>query len=197
MLSQHVGKRLVAHGQIELLPKYPSVVFDDLLQLTAFNQNVPQLRIEDKDFQSPQEIETFGDELQSLKMVSRIAAVMSCTKNVRLQTSALGPRRGAYSRLLEAGAFIFLSGQLPLDPSTGLMAGEDIESQTRQAVANVDRLLRSANASLANIVSVTAYLRDISDWESFNATYRSLMPAPLPARTTVGVGSIARALSVS
>jgi 2-iminobutanoate/2-iminopropanoate deaminase len=95
--------------------------------------------------------------------------------------------RGAYSPLLQAGPFIFLSGQLPLDPSSGLITGEDIESQTRQVIANVDRLLRSANASVADIVSVTAYLRDISDWDSFNAAYRSLMPSPFPTRTTVGV----------
>jgi 2-iminobutanoate/2-iminopropanoate deaminase len=94
---------------------------------------------------------------------------------------------GAYSPLRRAGPFIFLSGQLPIDPSTAFMAPEDIESQTRQVVANVDRLLRSADASLADIVSVTAYLRDISDWDSFNAVYRTLMPSPLPARTTVGV----------
>jgi 2-iminobutanoate/2-iminopropanoate deaminase len=94
---------------------------------------------------------------------------------------------GAYSPLRRAGPFLFLSGQLPVDPSTGLTAREDIESQTRQVVANVDRLLRSADASLADIISVTAYLRDISDWDSFNTVYRSLMPSPLPARTTVGV----------
>jgi 2-iminobutanoate/2-iminopropanoate deaminase len=94
---------------------------------------------------------------------------------------------GAYSPLRRAGPFIFLSGQLPVDPSTGFMSREDIESQTRQVIANVDRLLRSADASLADIVSVTAYLRDISDWDSFNTVYRSLMPSPLPARTTVGV----------
>lgn len=94
---------------------------------------------------------------------------------------------GAYSPLRRAGAFIFLSGQLPVDPSTGLMARNDIESQTRQVIVNVDRLLRSADASLADIVSVTAYLHDMSDWDSFNAVYRSLMPSPLPTRTTVGV----------
>lgn len=94
---------------------------------------------------------------------------------------------GAYSPLVQAGPFIFLAGQLPVDPISGLIVGNEVKSQTEQAIANVDRLLRSANASLADIVSVTAYLRDIADWDSFNGAYRSLMPSPYPTRTTVGV----------
>jgi 2-iminobutanoate/2-iminopropanoate deaminase len=95
--------------------------------------------------------------------------------------------RGAYSPIVQAGPFIFLSGQLPVDPSSGLVVGKDIESQTRQVIANVDRLLRSADASLASIVCLTAYLSDISQWDSFNTVYRGLMPSPFPTRTTIGV----------
>lgn len=71
--------------------------------------------------------------------------------------------------------------------SSRLISGGDIESETRQAIANVDRLLRSADASLADIVCVTVYLRDMSDRDVFDTTYRSLMPSTLPTRTTVDV----------
>lgn len=108
---------------------------------------------------------------------------ISMTSTVPLPAS----ESGAYSPLVRAGPFIFLSGQLPVDPSSGLIAPEDIEAQTRQVIANIDRLLQSADASLADIVSVTAYLSEISHWDAFNRVYRSLMPSPFPTRTTVGV----------
>lgn len=106
---------------------------------------------------------------------------------MRSQVSRSASDSGAYSALVRAGPFIFLAGQLPVDPRSGLMAPEDIAAQTRQAIANVDSLLQSAGASLTDIVSVTAYLSDISNWDSFNRVYRNLMPSPLPVRTTVGV----------
>jgi 2-iminobutanoate/2-iminopropanoate deaminase len=107
--------------------------------------------------------------------------------SMRSQVSRSASDSGAYSALVRAGPFIFLAGQLPVDPRSGLMAPEDIAAQTRQAIANVDSLLQSAGASLTDIVSVTAYLSDISNWDSFNRVYRNLMPSPLPVRTTVGV----------
>jgi 2-iminobutanoate/2-iminopropanoate deaminase len=95
--------------------------------------------------------------------------------------------KGAYTPLVIAGPFIFVSGQLPYDPETGQIRGSEIATQTSQVISNVERLLKSAGASLADVVSVTAYLNNISDWDVFNKTYKSLMPLPFPTRTTVGV----------
>jgi len=86
-----------------------------------------------------------------------------------------------------AGPFVFVSGQLPYDPESGQVKGTEIASQTVQVISNVKGLLKSVGASLEDIVSVTAYLNDISDWDLFNETYQSLMPSPFPSRTTVGV----------
>jgi 2-iminobutanoate/2-iminopropanoate deaminase len=69
-----------------------------------------------------------------------------------------------------AGPFIFVSGQLPYDPETGQIRGSEIATQTSQVISNVERLLKSAGASLADVVSVTAYLNNISDWDVFNKT---------------------------
>jgi 2-iminobutanoate/2-iminopropanoate deaminase len=93
---------------------------------------------------------------------------------------------GAYSPAVRAGEFVFVSGQVPKDPATGKLAGDDVESQTRQVVRNVERALVAAGASLVDVVSVTVYLADIDDWGKFNAAYKEIMPQPYPTRTALG-----------
>lgn len=93
---------------------------------------------------------------------------------------------GAYSRAIRAGNLIFVSGQVPRDFTTGALLGDDLESQTRAVVANIETLLAAAGASLADVVSITAYLADIGDWDRFNALYRDLFKPPYPTRTTLG-----------
>lgn len=93
---------------------------------------------------------------------------------------------GAYSPAARAGRFVFVSGQIPRDPVTGELAGEDIESQTRQVIQNVERALAAAGATLSDVVSVIVYLADANDWGAFNAAYKELMPQPYPTRTAVG-----------
>lgn len=81
---------------------------------------------------------------------------------------------------------MFVSGQIPRDPVTGEMAGDDIESQTRQVIRNIERALQAAGATLSDVVSVIVYLADANDWGAFNTTYKELMPQPYPTRTAVG-----------
>jgi 2-iminobutanoate/2-iminopropanoate deaminase len=96
------------------------------------------------------------------------------------------PPVGAYSPAVRAGPFVFVSGQVPRKPETGELVGEDIESQTRQVVANVARALEAAGAALSDVVSVIVYLADVDDWGRFNTAYKELMPAPYPTRTALG-----------
>lgn len=96
------------------------------------------------------------------------------------------PPAGAYSPAAKAGPFVFVSGQVPRDPVTGELVGNDVESQTKQVIANVERALRAAGAELGDVVSVTVYLTNIDDWGKFNATYKELMPQPYPTRTALG-----------
>ena len=97
------------------------------------------------------------------------------------------PPAGAYSAAIRAGGFLFVSGQVPKDPRTGRVEG-DVAQQTRQVLANLRAVLEGADASLDDVVSVTAYLADIGDWEAFNAVYSETFRAPYPTRTTVGAG---------
>jgi len=96
------------------------------------------------------------------------------------------PPAGAYSPAARAGGFVFVSGQVPRDPVTGKLVGDDVEGQTKQVVANVERALRAAGAELSDVVSVIVYLADIDDWGRFNAAYKQLMPTPYPTRTALG-----------
>ena len=95
---------------------------------------------------------------------------------------------GAYSPAVRAGPFVFVSGQVPRDPVTGALVGNDVPSQTKQVVANLERALEAAGASLTDVVSVTVYLADINEWGAFNTAYKALMPSPYPTRTALGAG---------
>jgi 2-iminobutanoate/2-iminopropanoate deaminase len=95
---------------------------------------------------------------------------------------------GAYSPAVRAGPFVFVSGQVPRDPVTGALVGNDVPSQTKQVMANLQRALEAAGASLSDVVSVIVYLADIGDWDAFNTAYKALMSAPYPTRTAVGAG---------
>jgi 2-iminobutanoate/2-iminopropanoate deaminase len=93
---------------------------------------------------------------------------------------------GAYSPAVRAGDFVFVSGQIPKDLRTGKLAGEDIESQTKQVLENVRNALAAAGASLDDVVSVIVYLTDVDLWGRFNAVYKDTFRPPYPTRTAVG-----------
>ena len=98
------------------------------------------------------------------------------------------PPVGAYSPAVRAGDFLFLAGQVPTDPETGALIGDDVSTQTHAVLDRIERVLKEAGATLGDVVSVVAYLADINDWDSFNEAYRSRFEPPFPARTTVGAG---------
>ena len=93
---------------------------------------------------------------------------------------------GAYSVGIKAGGFVFVSGQVPRDPRTGELIGDDVESQTRQVVKNLETVLSASGASLSDLVAITVYLADIGDWGRFNTVYKELMSTPYPTRTAIG-----------
>ncbi|MDR3410914.1 MAG: RidA family protein [Formivibrio sp.] len=105
----------------------------------------------------------------------------------RLATIPGGPPQGgAYSHAVIANGFVFISGQGPVDPATGKMP-DNFEAQVRQVLTNLKTALEAAGSDLAHIVKVNAYLTDMSRFAEYNKIYREMMPAELPARTTVGV----------
>jgi 2-iminobutanoate/2-iminopropanoate deaminase len=98
-----------------------------------------------------------------------------------------GPKPGgAYSPGLRVGDFVFVSGQGPINPATGELAGDTIEAQTAQVLENIKSILEAAGASMADVVKTTVHLSDMSLFSRYNAVYSTYFPDPKPTRTTVG-----------
>ena len=103
---------------------------------------------------------------------------------------------GPYSQGIEAGNFVFCSGQLPINPATGEMP-EDIKAQTEASIANVKAVLEAAGSSLCKVVKTTCFLADISDFASFNEVYAKHFPANgAPARSAVGIAALPKGAKV-
>lgn len=94
--------------------------------------------------------------------------------------------KGPYSPAVRAGNLVFVSGQVPRDPISGALVGDDVATQTRQTLSNLQRVLEQSGASLADVVSVTVYLAHADDWAAMNTVYAEMFRAPYPSRTTVG-----------
>ena len=101
---------------------------------------------------------------------------------------ALGP----YSQAIRAGQFVFVSGQVPLDPATGQLVPGTIADQTRRALQNVGEILKAAGASFHQVVRTTVYLADLSDFSEMNAEYGTFFTAPQPARSTIQAARLPR-----
>ena len=102
--------------------------------------------------------------------------------------AAIGP----YSHAIKTGLVVFLSGQIGLDPATKELVGGEFEAQVRQAFANLEAVAKAAGGSLGDAVKFTLYLTDLGQFAKVNAIMQELLPAPYPARSTVGVGSLPR-----
>lgn len=103
---------------------------------------------------------------------------------------------GPYSQAIEAGAFVFVSGQIPIDPGTGDLVKSDIKAQTRQVMENGRAILAAAGCSMKQVVKVTIYLKDMSDFTSVNEVYGGYFPAEPPARATVEVSRLPKDVAV-
>jgi len=99
---------------------------------------------------------------------------------------------GPYSAALRAGQLLFVSGQVPLDPDTGLMVDGDIATQTRQVLQNIGALLAAGGLTPANVVRTTVFLADMDDFAAMNDAYRTFFTEPYPARSTVQAARLPR-----
>lgn len=97
---------------------------------------------------------------------------------------------GPYSQAIQVGDLIFCSGQIPIDPKTGELVQGSIEEQTKQVMNNLQEVLRSAGATLAEVVKTTIFLADMGDYVKVNETYASFLKEPYPARSTIQVAKL-------
>lgn len=97
---------------------------------------------------------------------------------------------GPYSPAVEAGDFIFFSGQIPIDSKTGKIIDGDIKAQTQQCLKNLSVVLSTAGASSDDVVKSTVYLTDMNDFTAVNEVYGEYFKAPYPARTAIAVAAL-------
>jgi 2-iminobutanoate/2-iminopropanoate deaminase len=101
---------------------------------------------------------------------------------------------GPYSQAVISGGFVFVSGQIPIDPATSQLVEGGIEAQTVQVLENLQAILESINLTLNDVVKTSVFLSDLSDFQSFNRVYSRYYEVNLPARTTVQAGLMAGVL---
>ena len=107
-----------------------------------------------------------------------------------ISTGQAPPAVGPYSQAVRAGNFVFTAGQLGLIPGTKEFAGTDIESQTRQALQNLDAILEAAGSCLKHAVKATVFLADIGEFPSMNAIYAQFFSEAPPARAAVQAAAL-------
>src|SRR5690606_8746015 len=113
-----------------------------------------------------------------------------------LRTSKAPGAIGTYSRGVKCGSLVFLSGQIPLDPSTMELVGNDVRAQIRQAFENLKAVAEASGGSLDDAVRVTVYLTDLANFPLVNEIMAQYFEEPYPARAAVGVAQLPRNAAV-
>lgn len=113
-----------------------------------------------------------------------------------IQTEGAPTAIGPYSQAIQAGEWLFVSGQIGLRPETGEMVGEDFGDQARQALHNMAHIVRAAGCDLTDVVSVDVFLTDMSRFSTFNAIYEGVFSEHKPARAVVEVSALPRSAQV-
>lgn len=108
----------------------------------------------------------------------------------QISTTAAPGAIGPYSQAIEVNGFVFASGQLPIDPSTGAFPEGGVKEQTRQSLANAKAILEAAGTGLKKVVKTTVFLADMNDFAAMNEVYAEFFEAPFPARSAIAVKTL-------
>jgi 2-iminobutanoate/2-iminopropanoate deaminase len=113
-----------------------------------------------------------------------------------IQTDKAPKAIGPYSQGIQANGFVFVSGQIPLDPASGQLVPGMIEDQTRQVLKNVGGVLGAAGLGYGDVVKATVFLQDMNDFAKMNAVYGEFFKEPFPARAAVQAARLPRDVRV-
>jgi reactive intermediate/imine deaminase len=116
--------------------------------------------------------------------------------NKVIQTDSAPKAIGTYSQAVRAGDLVFCSGQIPLDPATGVLVSGDIEVEIRRVFDNLAAVAEAAGGTLANTVKLNVFLTDLAHFGKVNEIMATYFTAPYPARAAVGVASLPRGARV-
>jgi 2-iminobutanoate/2-iminopropanoate deaminase len=113
-----------------------------------------------------------------------------------VQTAKAPQAIGPYSQAIRTEQFIFVSGQVPLNPETGELIEGDISAQTGQVLQNIENVLQEAGSSLAHVVKTTIFITDMDDFPVINAAYEEFFRSDPPARSTIQVAGLPKGARV-
>lgn len=113
-----------------------------------------------------------------------------------IQTENAPAAIGPYSQAVKAGGFLFLSGQIAIDPATGNLEQTDIETETHRVMKNIAAILEQANLKFENIVKATIFLKSMDDFAKVNSVYSTYFKSDFPARETVEVSRLPKNVSI-
>jgi 2-iminobutanoate/2-iminopropanoate deaminase len=99
---------------------------------------------------------------------------------------------GPYEQAIKVGEFVYVSGQIPLDPKTGNIVEGDIKIQTRRVMENLKAIVEASGSSLQRVIKATVFLQNIADFAAMNEIYNEYLGAAKPARSTVAVANLPR-----
>ena len=116
--------------------------------------------------------------------------------NKKISTENAPQAIGPYSQAVQYGDFLFVSGQIAIDPTTGNIIEGDIEAQTERVLKNVAAIIDAAGMSLQDVVKCTCFLKDMNDFAKFNGVYENYFGEILPARETVEVARLPKDVMV-
>jgi 2-iminobutanoate/2-iminopropanoate deaminase len=108
----------------------------------------------------------------------------------RAITTPKGKAIGPYSLAVEAGDYLFVSGQIPLDAATGKLVEGDVSAQTRQSLENLKAILDAAGLTFADVVKTAIFLTSMGDFAAVNEVYKAYVSEPYPARSTIAVAAL-------
>jgi len=113
-----------------------------------------------------------------------------------ISTSQAPAALGPYSQAIRTGDTVYCSGQIPVDPATGAIVAGTVEDQTRQAIANLSRVLEAAGGGLDRVVKTTVFLADMNDFAAVNGVYAEMFGATKPARSCVQVARLPKDVKI-
>ncbi len=113
-----------------------------------------------------------------------------------IETQSAPKAIGPYSQAIQAGNFLFLSGQIPLDPKTGELVKGDIGQQTKRVLENIKGILESQKLGMQNVVKTTIFLKEMGNFNRVNEIYGTYFPTSPPARSTVEVARLPKDVEI-
>lgn len=113
-----------------------------------------------------------------------------------IHTNSAPAAIGPYSQAIDIGDFVYLSGQVPINPANGEVESDDITAQAHQVFKNITEILKQAELTMENVVKTTVFLKDMNDFAAMNEVYASYFQQPYPARSAVQVGKLPKDVRV-